>query len=243
MRHSALALLCMLSVIGTGTQSARADGPAFGWWPFGEKKTDEAAPPPAATSAATTESRTLDFANAPPKANKAASAPVTTKPSTTGTTSTARKSTVGSSTPSSQATTPPSTVRSLPKSAVESPWYLRSPFASVPSTKSPFKSSKPAAEEHRNAWVERRQAEPEHASPWQAVSNGAHRVGASTKAAWNKTVDVLTPGDDPKKPPARVAKRDSEPSFWSRMIPGQESKQPEGPKTVPEWMAQERLKP
>lgn len=75
------------------------------------------------------------------------------------------------------------------------------------------------------------------------MSSGAHKVSEGTKAAWHKTVDVLTPGEDPKKPPARVAKRDTEPSLWGRMMPGAEAKQPEGPRTVTEWMGQERLKP
>jgi hypothetical protein len=227
----------MLFVAGTGTEAARADGPAFGWWPFGETKTDEAA----ASSAATTEVPTSGTAAAPPKTTRTAAAPLTTKSPATGGTTTARSAAVGSSAPGSQSTIPPSTLQSLPKSAVDKPWYSRSPFANVVAPKSPFASGKSKAEERRNAWVERR-AEPEQASPWQTVTNGAHRVGASTKAAWQKTVDVLTPGDETKKPPTRVAKRGTEPSFWSRMT-GQESKQPEGPRTVTEWMGQERLKP
>ncbi|MEX2317356.1 MAG: hypothetical protein WD669_09410 [Pirellulales bacterium] len=103
-------------------------------------------------------------------------------------------------------------------------------------------SGKSKAEERRNAWAER-QPQPEQASPWQAVTNGANRVGQSTRNAWRKTVDVLTPDGDSKKPPTRVAKRDTEPSLWSRMIPGKDAKPPDGPRTVTEWMRQERLKP
>ena len=75
------------------------------------------------------------------------------------------------------------------------------------------------------------------------MSNGVHKVGQGTKAAWNKTVDVLTPGEPAKPSPERVAHRDPEPSLWSRMLPGSQPKQPEGPRTVSEWMGQERLKP
>jgi hypothetical protein len=94
----------------------------------------------------------------------------------------------------------------------------------------------------RNAWVEKSQ-DPARPSPLQAVADGARRVGDSTRAAWHKTVDSLTPGE-----PARtvdnpqLASRDSQPPLWKRMF-GINQPEPEGPRTVTEWMAQERLDP
>jgi hypothetical protein len=98
--------------------------------------------------------------------------------------------------------------------------------------------SKSEVDEARNSWVETRPA-PEQPSPLQAVTNGVRQVGASTRAAWRKTVDVFTPSEEDARPP-RMARRGSQPSFWSRMFAPEEPKTPE---TVPEWMAQERIKP
>jgi len=92
-------------------------------------------------------------------------------------------------------------------------------------------------DEARNAWVET-SPEAERPSPLQAVTNGVRQVGESTRSAWRKTVDVFTPNGDAKPP--RVAGRETQPPFWSRMF---SPEQPKGPETVPEWMAQERLKP
>jgi hypothetical protein len=76
----------------------------------------------------------------------------------------------------------------------------------------------------------------------QALSDGAHRAGDRTRAAWRKTVDVLTPGEpDPRTAP-RIASRDAKPPFWKRMFGAQEP-QSEGPQTIPQWMAQDRVDP
>lgn len=68
-------------------------------------------------------------------------------------------------------------------------------------------------------------------SPWKSMSDG-------TKNAWHKTVDWVTPGDG-----SDVAAVQSEPrvSWWDRMWGGEEEQQ--GPETVTEWMAQDRLDP
>jgi hypothetical protein len=76
-------------------------------------------------------------------------------------------------------------------------------------------------------------------SPWQTVTDGARRVGESTRNAWKKTVDWATPGDEPTP---RVAQAEPQESWWSRMW-GTNDAASEGPQTVTEWMAQERLDP
>jgi hypothetical protein len=76
----------------------------------------------------------------------------------------------------------------------------------------------------------------------QSLSNGARRAGDRTRAAWHKTVDVLTPGErDPRTPP-KIAQRDTQPPFWKRMF-GTTQKGPEGPQTIQGFIAQERLDP
>jgi hypothetical protein len=102
----------------------------------------------------------------------------------------------------------------------------------------PKKSEVDAA---RNAWVEQdpTAAQP---SPLQAMTDGVRRVGDSTRAAWDKTVDALTPGDNARRTSSRVARRDMERPWWKRMF-AVEDPQPQGPQTVTEWMAQERVDP
>ncbi len=68
-------------------------------------------------------------------------------------------------------------------------------------------------------------------SPWKSMTE-------STRNAWHKTVDFVTPGDSSDEP---VVRREPVDSWWSRMW-GSEQKQ-EGPQTVTEWMAQDRLDP
>jgi len=147
----------------------------------------------------------------------------------------------------------------LPKySGEEEPerrWMINSPLAKVswprvhmpelpkprmPPSPWPKKSEIDAA---RNSWVETN-PDPLKPSPMQAVSNGARRVGQSTRAAWDKTVDVFTPGDQSTAsgPSSRVARRDR-PPVWSRMFGSNESQKKAGSQTIPEFMAQDRLDP
>jgi len=99
---------------------------------------------------------------------------------------------------------------------------------------------KSEAEETRNAWTGT-SAEPESASPWQVVTDGTQRLGESTRNAWHKTVDVLTPEylKADSQPAPRMAQRDP---FWKRAF-GFGEEEPKDPQTVTEWMAQERLNP
>jgi hypothetical protein len=99
--------------------------------------------------------------------------------------------------------------------------------------------SKDQAGQVRNAWAKPTTQQPEQPSPWQVVTDGAHRVGTSVSHAWHKTVDVLNPFAGKE---TSVAQHQSQPSFWSRMFGGEEQK-PQGPRTVTEWMAQQRLDP
>jgi hypothetical protein len=120
-----------------------------------------------------------------------------------------------------------------------SPTASRTPLAHWPEVKVPkLWPSKSQTDEARNAWA-KPGPEPEHASPWTVVTDGAHRVNTSTRNAWHKTVDVLNPFDEPKTP---VAKTESKPSFWRNWF-HVEKDQPKGPRTITEWMAQERLDP
>ena len=74
------------------------------------------------------------------------------------------------------------------------------------------------------------------------MSGGARHVGQRTRAAWGKTVDAITPGGSSDSTSSRVARREDRPPLWKRMF-GSEEQQPEGPQTVTEWMAQERVDP
>lgn len=100
-----------------------------------------------------------------------------------------------------------------------------------------------AAQMHRNRWAQNRSqtATPtDDASPWEMMTESARRVGESTRNAWHKTVDLVTPGDESDEAPViRQAARDS---WWDRLR-GNSSPQTQGPQTVTEWMAQERLDP
>jgi hypothetical protein len=96
-------------------------------------------------------------------------------------------------------------------------------------------------DEARNAWVEQN-PETLRPSPLQAAKNGARKVTDSSRTAWRKTVDVLTPGAPSPPVSARLAGQPVKPPFWKRMFAANEP-QPQGPRTVTEWMAQDRLDP
>ena len=100
---------------------------------------------------------------------------------------------------------------------------------------------KSTADADHNAWLEPDPGS-KQSSPMQAMAGGARRVADGSRAAWEKTVDALTPGDSSSRTSSRVARRDTRPSWWKRMF-AVEDRQPQGPQTVTEWMAQERLDP
>jgi hypothetical protein len=144
-------------------------------------------------------------------------------------------------------TTPESTVET------EQRWMFNSPMAKVswprfhmpelpkPSLPpSPF-ASRMEADPNRNSWVDKPAEQPIE-SPMQAMKNGARRVGQSSRSAWNKTVDALTPGDQSQAsgPSSRVARRER-PSMLRRMFGADDATKKEGSQTMTEFMAQDRL--
>jgi len=101
-----------------------------------------------------------------------------------------------------------------------------------------------AAQSHRNRWAQNQQqavTPTSDTSPWEMMTESARRVGESTRNAWDKTVDFVTPGEAPTTPPP-IAAQTQRPSWWSRLRGG-DAAEPQGPRTVTEWMAQERLDP
>jgi hypothetical protein len=128
-------------------------------------------------------------------------------------------------------------------------WMLNSPTAKMswprlqaPKLKmppSPF-PSREDLDRARNSWVEK-SPDPAKPSPLQAMKDGAGRFKKSTREAWDKTVDALTPGESADAPSSRVARADKRP-FWKRMF-FVEPSQPQGPQTMSEWIAQDRVDP
>jgi hypothetical protein len=87
----------------------------------------------------------------------------------------------------------------------------------------------------RNTWAQPSAStttEAPSTSPWRSMSDG-------TRTAWHKTVDFVTPGDGSDAP---VVRSEPHESWWRRMW-GSEQEKNEGPQTVTEWMAQDRLDP
>jgi hypothetical protein len=86
----------------------------------------------------------------------------------------------------------------------------------------------------RNTWAQQpastTTSEP-NSSPWKSMTE-------RTRVAWHKTVDFVTPGDGSDPP---VVPTETRQSLWDRMWGSEEPQ--EGPQTVTEWMAQDRLDP
>ena len=81
------------------------------------------------------------------------------------------------------------------------------------------------------------------ADPLAPVKTSAKKVGEGTKKAWEGTKEIFTFGGAKSAKPAAGAAAPKEPSVWKRMFGGEVKKEPEGPQTVAEWMAQPRLDP
>jgi hypothetical protein len=131
----------------------------------------------------------------------------------------------------------------------EQRWMLNSPTAktSWPRLRAPKltmpPSPLPSREEWakaRNSWVEK-SPEPAKPSPLQAMKDGAGRFTKSTREAWDKTVDALKPGERAPSPTSRVARGNKRP-FWKRVL-FVEPTEPQGPQTMSEWIAQDRVDP
>jgi hypothetical protein len=128
-------------------------------------------------------------------------------------------------------------------------WMLSSPLAKVswprlhmPEVPKPKMPAAPFSNNampttNKNAWAVPNAQPPLKPSPMQ-------RFGQSTRNAWHKTVDALTPGDDSKSggPSSRVARRDDR-SVWQKMFGSDEPKKKEGSQTIGEFIAQDRIDP
>jgi hypothetical protein len=79
------------------------------------------------------------------------------------------------------------------------------------------------------------------ADPLAPIKTSARKVGDGTKRAWEGTKEIFRGGSKDAEP--RVATQGEAPSMWQRMFGPKEEPQPEGPRTVAEWMAQPRLDP
>lgn len=113
------------------------------------------------------------------------------------------------------------------------------PFASPPPVAQQPRQSHFGNSLHRprpkNTWAQQPASNTvtgEEPSAWQSMTNG-------TKSAWHKTVDWVTPGESAAEAP--VVAEDTRPSWWARMWGAEEESQ--GPQTVTEWMAQDRIDP
>lgn len=204
-------------LVGSFCHEAVGDETGNKWWPFGQEDEAELASPFGSPQSAVT--------TAPPVASDsfAASGPPAMA--------------------SEQSPLPPLT----PDEESEQSWMIKSPFANVswprlrmPEMPKPSWSSSPReseAEAPRNTWMERT-PEPPKPSPLQAMKDGARRVGQSTREAWDKTVDAVTP-DDKTDRSSRVARRPKQPSVWKRMF-GANNAKANGSQTMPQFIAQDR---
>jgi hypothetical protein len=242
MRFLARAIVGVVMLAATSGDAARAQLPKFaGWWPFQEKDIKEekfALPSSTVTSAATQE--------------KGNATPPAWVPPVGSQQSTIDKQLGDTVAPPAQARAPLPNSTTAPSSAPPtSELAPRTSFfptvtwpefqmPQLPKLQLPFWAREETVDQTRNAWVEK-SPNPSTPSPWQAMTDGAQRVSTSTKAAWRKTVDIFTPGDNSAPAPSRRLARREEPSIWGRIFAGEP--EPEGPQTVTEWMGQERIKP
>lgn len=82
------------------------------------------------------------------------------------------------------------------------------------------------------------------ADPLAPVKAGAKKVSDGANKAWEGTKEIFTFG--PAKTDASASPKTPEaksPSLWQKMFGGAKQEEPEGPRTVAEFMAQPRLDP
>jgi hypothetical protein len=208
------ALLCVV-IVGCFCCAASAAEQESGFWTFGKKQ----------------------------EATVPQSADQTTAPATGTAAQQQQQATV-----SRYPTTASADVTPVEEPEAEGKWMLSSPLAKVswprlnmpkPQWSSSAASSQ-EAEPNRNAWVETPPATPRR-SPMQAMKDGTRSFGQSTRKAWDKTKGALTPGKPEKAPPSSRVARGNKRSIWKRMFA--EPTEPQQPRTVTEWMAQDRLVP
>lgn len=229
MRHTTRSMLSAVVVMWCCCQATWGQESKTRWWPFGGKQE--------ATTATTTVAPTPSSVTPAPAPVLPPSAAITP---------------IGPQTPALQSAPQTSQpvqaplAQQLPPEETAFPKFTwpTMPELSLPKPRMPqLWPQKPEVDDTRNAWAGQ-SANPQRPSPLQAMRDGAKRVGNSTKSAWRKTVDTLTPGDSAAHTsPPQVASRDVKPPFWKRMFTAEEPPPPQGPRTVSEWVAQERLDP
>lgn len=219
MRHTLCSLFGLALLVCTSLDANAAEAGSR-WWPFGHKEEAEVtqAPPAAATPAPSTSPLLTPY-----KGDTAAH--------------------FGATAPLAPQTQAPAV---QPEATPKEHWMLSSPKGKVgwpqlnkPKMPSALAAKKPPVDATRNSWAE--QPVTPKPSPLQPIKNGASKVGKSTKAAWHKTVDALTPGEpEPSRPAgARIAKKEAKPSMWKRMWG--ETPEPTGSQTMPGFIAQQRV--
>jgi hypothetical protein len=131
-------------------------------------------------------------------------------------------------------------------------WFEPSAETQVATTE-PFTATSPVSQGKKSRQVRTHYGKPTHHSrpknTWaqQPASATSAKPGTSawksmtdgTRKAWHKTVDYVTPGESATEAP--VVSTDPGPSWWARMWGAGDK--PQGPQTVTEWMAQDRLDP
>jgi len=82
------------------------------------------------------------------------------------------------------------------------------------------------------------------ADPLAPVKASAKKVSDGANKAWEGTKELFTfgPSKSAASPPPKTPEVKS-PSMWQRMFGGEKKEEPEGPRTVAEFMAQPRLDP
>jgi hypothetical protein len=226
--------------------AAVAEEPRTRWWPFGGQSEAEAVEEhalPAAWPQATPAAAELESAGS--AAGGSAAYPSTSYPSTpyptAGADATAALEPHESGAVGDYSTEEYSERRWMFQSPLMRISWPRIHMPAMPRLPRPqLWPRKTEVDEARNAWMQS-SPDPARPSPLQAVRQGAQRVRESTRSAWRKTVDVLTPGDASSSDSSRIARRETQP-FWKRMLTVEEP-EPPGPRTIPEWLAQERLEP
>jgi hypothetical protein len=115
-------------------------------------------------------------------------------------------------------------------------WFLQSPLANVgwPKIEMPKLQLFPSLSDGEGGPTLRERI----TAPFARLNAGRQRLVDGTRETWARTVDAIRFGDDDQ----RVAQRSAEPGFFSRLF-SLEPEEPEGPRTVTEWMAQDRIDP
>lgn len=246
MRHTIRALLSVLVVISC-CRCAPAETLRRPWWLFGGDKESPYQTAPSATTATTTAPA---FTPSPALPPSEAITPIGPDSSPSAGTSQAAASAAVSAESLPHAPLP-SAQSPVAARDPDRPPIFESPFPKVkwPSIRRPdwsyAKSPEPPVASDqaqvdprpRNSWVEKT-PEPPKPSPIESVKNGAHRVANSTRNAWRKTVDAITPGEEDHRTGSRIASRDVKPPFWQRMMGAEEPQRQE--QTISGFVGQPR---